>query len=163
MLVGPGQDAVAEFGDLHAFLDDDGVLADEVDTADMAVEVDAHAGPVEPGRDLLDMGRLAGAVIARHHDAAVVGKARQDRHGGVLVEQIVGIDVRHMFGGHRIGRHDHLGLEAEFFLHRHSRVRQIGDIAIDLVHASQRLHGRSDALRRQPKLFGAVIKPFPTR
>jgi len=37
--IGPGQDAVAEFGDLLAFLDDDGVLADQVDTADVAVEV----------------------------------------------------------------------------------------------------------------------------
>jgi hypothetical protein len=64
VLVGPGQDAVAELGDLLAFMDDDRVLADEVDTADMAVEVDAHAGPVEPRRDLLDMGRFAGAVIA---------------------------------------------------------------------------------------------------
>ena len=79
VLVGPGQDAVAEFGDLHAVLDDDGVLADEVDAADMAVEVDAHARPVEARRDLLDMGRLAGAVIARHHDAAVVGEAGEDR------------------------------------------------------------------------------------
>ena len=75
VLVGPRQDAVAELRDLLAVLDDDGVLADEVDAADMAVEVDAHAGPVEPRRDLLDMGRLAGAVIARDHDAAVVGKA----------------------------------------------------------------------------------------
>ena len=96
VLVGPGQDAVAEFGDLHAVLDDDRVLADEIDAADMAVEVDAHAGPVEARRDLLDMGRLAGAVIARHHDAAVVGKARQDRQRRLLVEQIVRIDVGHM-------------------------------------------------------------------
>ena len=43
VLVGPGQDAVAEFGDLLAVLDDDGVLADQVDAADVAVEVDAHA------------------------------------------------------------------------------------------------------------------------
>src|SRR5690606_23667804 len=62
VLVGPGQDAVLEFGDLQSVLDDDGVLADEVDTADMAVEVDAHARPVEAGGDLLDMGRFASAV-----------------------------------------------------------------------------------------------------
>ena len=61
----PGQHAVAELGDLLAVLEDDGVLADEVDARDVAVEVDAHAGPVEARRDLLDMGRLAGAVIAR--------------------------------------------------------------------------------------------------
>ena len=134
VLVGPGQDAVAEFGDLHAFLDDDRVLADEVDAADMAVEVDAHARPVEARGDLLDMRRLAGAVIAGHHDAAVVGKARQDRQRRLLVEQIVGIDVRHVLVGDRIGRHHHLGVEAECLFHRDGRVRQVGDVAIDLVH-----------------------------
>ena len=135
VLIGPGQDAVAEFGDLHAFLDHDRILADEVDAADMAVEVDAHAGPVEARRDLLDMRRLAGAVIARHDDAAVVGKARQDRQRRLPVEQIVGIDVGHMLVGRRIGRHHHLGIEAEVFLHRDGRVRQVGDVAIDLVHS----------------------------
>jgi hypothetical protein len=35
--------------------------------------------PVEARRDLLDMGRLAGAVIALDHDAAVEGEAREDR------------------------------------------------------------------------------------
>ena len=73
----PGQDAVAEFGDLLAVLEDDRVLADEIDAADMAVEIDAHAGPVEPRGDLLDMGRLAGAVIAGDHDAAVVRRSRR--------------------------------------------------------------------------------------
>ena len=61
----PGQDAVAEFGDLLAVLEDDGVLADEIDARDVAVEIDAHAGPVKARGDLLDMGRFAGAVIAR--------------------------------------------------------------------------------------------------
>ena len=82
VLVGPGQDAVAEFGHLHAVADDDGVLADEIDTADVAVEIDAHARPVEPGRDLLDVGRFAGAVIAGDDDAAVVREAGEDRERG---------------------------------------------------------------------------------
>jgi hypothetical protein len=43
VLVGPGQDAVAELGDLLAVLQHDRVLADEVDAADVAVEVDADA------------------------------------------------------------------------------------------------------------------------
>jgi cobaltochelatase CobS len=37
---GPGQDAVLEGRDLLAVLQDDGVLADEVDARDVAVEVD---------------------------------------------------------------------------------------------------------------------------
>jgi len=39
----PGQDA-SRNRDLLVVLDDDGVLADQIDAADMAVEVDAHAG-----------------------------------------------------------------------------------------------------------------------
>src|SRR5262245_24058114 len=37
VLIGPWQDAVAELGHLHAVANDDGVLADQVDTADVAV------------------------------------------------------------------------------------------------------------------------------
>ena len=89
VLVGPRQDAVAELGHLHAVADHDGVLADQVDTADVAVEVDAHARPVEARGDLLDMGRLAGAVIAGDDDAAVVREAGEDRERGRLVEAVV--------------------------------------------------------------------------
>ena len=134
VLVGPGQDAVPELGDLHALLHHDGVLADEIDPAHMAVQIDANAGPVQTRRDLLDMRRFAGTVVARHHDAAVEGEAGKDRQRRLFVEQIVGIDIRHMRIGFRIGRHDHAGLEAEFLLHRHRRVGQVGDIAFDLVH-----------------------------
>ena len=74
----PGQNAFAEFGDLLAVPEHDRVLADQIDAADMAVEIDAHAGPVEPRRDLLDMGGLAGAVIARDHHAAVAGRSRPE-------------------------------------------------------------------------------------
>ena len=122
----PGQDAVAEFGDLLAVLDDDGVLADQVDTADVAVEVDAHAGPVEPRRDLLDMGRLAGAVIAGDHDAAVLGEAGEDGERGRPVEAVIGIDVGHVLVGLGIGRHFHVAVDAEHLADRHLHVGQAG-------------------------------------
>ena len=95
----PGQDAVTEFRDLLAVLEDDRVLADEVDARDMAVEIDAHAGPVEPRRDLLDMRRFAGAVIAGDHDAAVAREAGENGERRLAVEEIVGIEVRHMRSG----------------------------------------------------------------
>ncbi len=74
VLIAPRQDAFAELGDLLAFLQHDRVLADEVDAGDVAVEVDADARPVEACGDLLDVGGLAGAVVAGHHHTAVVGK-----------------------------------------------------------------------------------------
>ena len=113
VLVGPRQDAVAEFGHLLAVADDDRVLADQVDTADVAVEVDAHARPVQPRRDLLDMGRLAGAVIAGHDDAPVVGEAGEDRERGGAVETVVLVDIRHMVVGLGIGRNFHVAVDAE--------------------------------------------------
>jgi hypothetical protein len=93
VLVGPGQDAVLEFGDLQTVLDDDRILADEIDTADVAVEVDTHARPVEARGDLLDMGRLAGAVIARDHHAAVVSKAGEDGERRLAVEEVIRIQI----------------------------------------------------------------------
>ena len=88
-----GQDAFAEFGNLLAILEHDGVFADEVDAAHVAVEIDADTGPVEPGRHLLDVGRFAGTVIALDHDAAVVLEAGQDGERHLLAEHIVVVDV----------------------------------------------------------------------
>ena len=109
----PGQDALAVLGDLLAVLEDDGVLADQVDAADVAVEVDADAGPVEPGRDLLDVRRLAGAVIALDQDAPVVGEAGQDRQRGVAVELVGRVDVGHVLGAPAERRHLELRGDAE--------------------------------------------------
>ncbi len=128
MLIGPRQDAVAEFGDLEAVLDDDGVLADQVDTADVAVEIDPHARPVQAGRHLFDMGRLAGAVIARDNDTAVVREARQDRQRGRPVEPVILIDVRDIVVAFRVGRDFHVAVEPELLANRHFDIGQAGDL-----------------------------------
>ena len=104
------------------------VLADQIDTADVAVEVDAHAGPVQPRRDLLDMGRLAGAVIAGDHDAAVVGEAGEDRERGGAIEAVIRIDVRHMRIDFGIGRHFEIAVDAEHLPDRHLHVGQTGGL-----------------------------------
>ena len=113
MLQRPGQDALAELGHLLAVAQDDRVLADQIDTADMAVQVDADTGPVEPRGDLFDMGRFAGAVIALHHDPAVVRKAGQNRACRVGVETICLIQRRHMNGVFRECRNLHVGVDSE--------------------------------------------------
>jgi hypothetical protein len=118
-------------------IEHDGVLADEVDAADVAVEVDAHARPVEPRRDLLDVRRLAGAVIAGDHDAAVVGKARQDRERGLAVEHVVVVEVGHVLAGLRIGRDFERALESEHLAHRHLEVGQAGRFSV-----RAQVHGR---------------------
>ena len=110
----PRQDAVAEFGDLLIVLDDDGVLADQVDAADVAVEIDAHQGPIEPRRHLLDMGGLAGAVIAGDHHAAVLGEAGEDGERGRPVEPVIRVEVGHVLVGLGIGRHFHIAVDAEY-------------------------------------------------
>ena len=120
----PGQNAFTEFGDLLVVLDDDGVLADQVDAADVAVEIDAHARPIEPRRHLLDMGRLAGAVIAGDDDAAVLGEAGENRERGRPVETVIGVDVGHVLVGLGIGRHFHVAVDAELLADRHFHVGQ---------------------------------------
>jgi hypothetical protein len=93
----PRQQAFAEFGDLQAIAQHDRVAPDQVDAADVRIKVDAHAWPVEPRRDLFDVSRFAGAVIALHHHAAVEGKARKDRQRGVRIEHIGSVDIGHAF------------------------------------------------------------------
>src|SRR5579871_6763298 len=69
-------------------LKDDRVLADQIDAADVAVEVDADHRPVEARGDLLDVRRLAGAVIALDHHAAIERQAGADGERGLRVEAI---------------------------------------------------------------------------
>src|SRR5215831_21220623 len=71
----PRQNALAELGDLLTVLDDDSVFADQIDPADVAVEVDANARPVEPRGNLLDVRGLAGTMVTGDDDATVFGKA----------------------------------------------------------------------------------------
>ena len=90
----PRQHSRLELGDLLPVAHDDRVLADQVHAAHMAIEVDADAGPVEPGGHLLDVARLAGAVAALHHHAPVVHEAREQRQRGVPVEDVVRVERR---------------------------------------------------------------------
>ncbi len=128
----PGQDAFAEFGDLLALFQDDGVLADEVDAADVAVEVDAHARPVEPRGHLLHVGRFAGAVVALDHHAPVVFEAGQDRERDLLREHVVRVEVRHVVVGLGVGRHHEVGIDAEYVSHGHGLVRRAGRAGLGL-------------------------------
>ena len=109
----PRQQAFAKFRDLLAVLEHDRVLADEVDPAHVAVEVDADQRPVEVRGDLLDVGRLAGAVIALDHDAAVERKAGKDRERRVGIEPVCLVDLRHVFGAFGERRHLHVVGDAE--------------------------------------------------
>ena len=94
----PRQHPFFELGDLLAVLDDDRIFADEIDPADVAVEVDADARPVQPRGDLFDVRRFPGAVVALNHHAAIERKARQNRQRRLRIEAIRGIDVRHIRG-----------------------------------------------------------------
>ena len=141
-----GQDALAELGDLLAVLQHDRVLADEVDAADVAVEVDADAGPVEPGRHLLDVGRLAGAVIALDHHAPVVLEAGEDRERHLPVEHVVVVEVGHVVVRLGIGGHLEIGVDAEQLAHGHLHVRQAGNPGLGLGGISFRFRMFSPVL-----------------
>lgn len=108
-------DTFLKLGDLDPVANDDGVLADQVEAADMAVQVDPDAGPVEAGGHLLDMGRLAGAMQALNHHPAVAGEAGQDRQGHVGIEAIGVIDGRHMVVARLEYRDLKVGVDAEDF------------------------------------------------
>ena len=94
----------------------------------MAVEVDADAGPFEPRGDLFDMGRFAGAVIARHDHAAVVGEAGENGERRLFVEQVVGVKVGHVVVANRIGRTIHIRINTENLTNRNFGVRQAGRV-----------------------------------
>ena len=120
----PGQEAFSERGDLLTVLDHDRVLAHQVDPADVAVEIDPDARPVEPRRHLLDVRGLAGAVVALDHHPAVVREPGQDRHRGVRVEPVVVVDIGHVLGARAERGHPHVLIEPELLPHTDRGVRQ---------------------------------------
>ena len=113
MLQRPRQQPLAELGHLLTFAQYDGVAADKVDAADVRVEVDADHRPVEPGGNLLDVGRLARAVIALDHHPAVLGEAGADGERRARVEHVGGVEVGHALVGFAKSRDLHVRIDAE--------------------------------------------------
>ena len=109
----------ADQEDLLAFLQHDRILADQVDSADVAVEIHPHARPVEARGDLLDVRRLAGAVVALDQHPPVVREARENGERGVAIETVGLVDVGHVLLGIRESRHNHVAFDAEYLAHRH--------------------------------------------
>jgi hypothetical protein len=136
-LQGPRKNAFAELGDLLAVLQDDGVLADQVDTRDVAVEVDPHQRPVQPGGDLLDVGRLAGAVIALDHHPAIIGEARADRLGGLRIELVGRVQLGDVAVLVAEVRNLHVAVDAERVAKRDPLVGGQGDQGIGGVAVGQ--------------------------
>jgi hypothetical protein len=95
----------------------------------MAVEIDAHARPIQPGRNLLDMSGLAGAVIALNHHSPVVLEAGENGERYLRIEQIIGIDIGHVLVRARIRGHFEIGVDAEDLTHGNRHVRQAGSVA----------------------------------
>lgn len=152
MLQRPGQDALAELGHLLAVLEHDGVLADQVDAAHVAVEVDTDAGPVEAGRHLLDMGRLAGAVIALDDHPPIEREAGQNGHRGVMVETVGFVQIGNVLAPATEGGHHHVGVDAEGLAHRNLDVRQrervvggAGEVSVTVMNANIRIEGGGGA------------------
>ena len=58
MLESPRKQAFTVFGDLLSVFNDDRIFSDEIDPADVAIEIDPDAGPIEPCRHLLDVGSI---------------------------------------------------------------------------------------------------------
>ena len=113
----PRQQPLAELRHLLAVAKHDRVAADEVDAADVRVEIDADHRPVEPRRDLLDVRRLAGAVIALDHHPAVLREAGADRERRVRIEDVSRVEVGHALVGLAERGHLHVRIDSEQLAH----------------------------------------------
>ena len=122
MLQRPREQPFTELSNLLAIFQDNRVFPDEVDTADMAIEVNPHHGPVEPCGDLFDMGGLTGSVITLHHDAAVMCEACANGLGGFIIKEIGLINRRYILGCFAKGRNLHIEIDIKDFTRRDHNV-----------------------------------------
>ena len=104
--------------------------------------------PVEPRRDLLDMGRLAGAVIALDHYPAVAGETGADRHGRVGIEHIGRIEVGNPLVGLGEGRNFQVAVDPERVAHLHHLVGRGEDRIRSAVERDVGNFGHASGLRR---------------
>ena len=81
----------------------------------MAVQVHADHWPVQARRDLFNMGRFPGPVIALDHHPAIELEARQQRHRGLRIETVGFVNRRHIFSALFKAEYDHISVEAEHF------------------------------------------------
>src|SRR5271157_492454 len=109
----PGQKTFAEFGNLLVVAQHDRVLADKIDATDVAVEIDADQGPIQPGRDLFDMGGFAGAMIATDHHSPVEGKAGKDRERRVVIEAVGVVEIGDVLARLAEGRNLEIAVDPE--------------------------------------------------
>src|SRR5262249_44276081 len=101
---------------------------DQIDAADVAVEIDAHAGPIESGRHLLDMSGFAGTMVAGDYYAAVLRKARKNGEGGRAIETIVSVNIRHVPIDLHISRCFQTLAYSEDLPNRHFHIGQAGNL-----------------------------------
>jgi len=123
MLQRPRQNAFLEFGHLQSVLEHDRITANQINPADMCIEVHSDARPIETRRDLLNMRRLASPVIALDHHPTVVRKASQDRQCCVGIENIAFVKIGHMLFVFCKRRHLPVNVDTKSIADIHHRVR----------------------------------------
>jgi hypothetical protein len=140
MTSGRPASAFAELCHLQTIAQYDRVASDQVNTADMRVEVDADARPVKPSRNLFDMSGLTRAVVPLHHDAAIERESGEDREGRVRIKHVGFVNIGHAFIDLGKGRNLHVDVDPEHFTHVDLAVRRwhrggvAGGVAGHLVH-----------------------------
>jgi hypothetical protein len=128
-LQGPRHDALLELRHLQVVAHHDRIFSHQVEAADVTIQIDAHARPVEPGCHLFDVRRLACAVQPLDHDPAVAGEAGEDGGCHFRVEAINLINFRNVVVGLAEGGHHQVRIDAE-----HSPYR---DHFVRLVHSAR--------------------------
>ena len=138
MLDRPGKNALAKFGDLFTVFENNRVLTDQINTTDMAIEVNSYQRPIKMRRNLLDMSRLPCTVIALNHQFPAMGEGSQDRDSRIMIKAIRRIDLRHIFCAFFEGRHHHIGIKAKDILNRNLGIRQVHSNSVNYTVISQR-------------------------
>src|SRR5262249_49272321 len=95
-------------------------------------------GQLRRGAPRSAMGGFAGAGGTGEVNPRVCGEAGGVGGGGCVVEPVIGIDVRDMLIGLRIGRHLHVAVETEELADRHLHVGEAGDLLGCGGHCSSR-------------------------
>ena len=132
-LDGPGDDSLLELSDLLAVLKDNSVAPHQIQSADMPVQVDTYARPVQPGAHLLNVCGLTRSVESLKQHSPVPGKGRQDGQRYIVVEPVGRVSLRDMVIGLTEGGYLEIRVDVEQVPDRNHMIRHQ---SCQLLHSS---------------------------
>ena len=96
-------------------------------------DADAYVPDIDPDY-IFDRATTLAILAGFAHNRRVMVSGYHGTGKSTHIEQVIGVEVRHIGVALLVGRNRDVRINAEYIAHLDGRVRQIGDVEVDLAH-----------------------------